>query len=788
MILKSDGQIDRMRRCFSSIVPHIDKFYATITTSDGKPDLKCNAYIACKEVNADISWFKWIDDFTAARQFNFERVHPDYEYIFWCDDDDIVIGANCLRELAAVGIKQDIGAFFCTYYYLLSPPGFEHFEKTGEVIEKQVMIKHLRERLVRKNKYHWVGRLHETLIETVPTRKVDIKQFAVVHTASAEDMQDALVRNIRILEKALAAETKKGKRDPRTVYYLGKAYFDLHTEKERKLSMALLNEYLDGPNPSGWEEERAQAWEYLSTIYMEENDNQKALKCAINALIESPKFPSSWLQVATVYARSALWEKAVFWAEVAAKIPEPQTTLITNTRGGTIQYLEILFGEAVEKNDVDRAYEIADKMYKLAPDNPHTKERFDMMTGFRKQKEVLASVRNVANYLSERGERGKLLPLIASVPDDLSGNEMIEKMRQSVSPPKTWGDKSVAFFCGPSFEKWSPKNWNEWKNLAGSEEATIRLCRQLAKLGWDVTVFGNPLEDEGTYEGVRYVQYYKLNPQDTFNVLVIWRQPGLLSTNWNTKKTYLWLHDIPNPLDFTKERVEKVNKIIPLSRWHRDCLPELPDDKFMISANGIDLDQLEDKNVKRDPYRCIWTSSYDRGIEHLLKIWPDVKKEVPEANLHIFYGWGLFDKLYYNNPERKMWKERMVELMKQPGVTEYGKIGQEQIIDEYMKSGIWAYPTHFGEISCISAMKAQACGAIPVTIDYAAVHETVQYGVKIKGDIYDQETKEAYKKALIKALKDHKWQEEERVKMVPWARKKFDWSLVSKQWQKEFLK
>ena len=206
----------------------------------------------------------------------------------------------------------------------------------------------------------------------------------------------------------------------------------------------------------------------------------------------------------------------------------------------------------------------------------------------------------------------------------------------------------------------------------------------------------------------------------------------------------------------------------------------------MISGNGIDPEQFKLKGIERDSYRCIYASSYDRGLEHLLKIWPDVKKEVPQANLHIFYGWGLFDKMFYNNPERKMWKERMCKLMEQEGITEYGKVSQDQIIEETFKSGVWAYPTHFGEISCITAMKCQAAGVVPVVIDYAAVHETVQYGVKVQGDIYDEETKNKFKDELIKMLKDPKRQEEIRKEMMPWAVNKFSWSKISDQWTKGF--
>ena len=81
---------------------------------------------------------------------------------------------------------------------------------------------------------------------------------------------------------------------------------------------------------------------------------------------------------------------------------------------------------------------------------------------------------------------------------------------------------------------------------------------------------------------------------------------------------------------------------------------------------------------------------------------------------------------------------------------------REQILEETYKSGIWAYPTHFYEISCITAMKCQAAGAIPVVTDYAALKETVGHGCKIdvsEADIYEKEIKNKFKDQLIKTLK-----------------------------------
>lgn len=189
----------------------------------------------------------------------------------------------------------------------------------------------------------------------------------------------------------------------------------------------------------------------------------------------------------------------------------------------------------------------------------------------------------------------------------------------------------------------------------------------------------------------------------------------------------------------------------------------------------------------RKSHLMVYGSSYDRGLEHLLKMWPDIRKEVPDAELHIFYGWNLFDRVYGDNPERQSWKQKINELMNQPGITHLGRISHEKCVAEHKMAGVWAYPTHFGEISCITAMRAQIYGSVPCVVNYAALKETVQFGVKIEGDIYEPETKELYKNSLIALLKDKKYQEQVRKEMVPWAKNTYSWAKVAEQWNKEFL-
>lgn len=190
-------------------------------------------------------------------------------------------------------------------------------------------------------------------------------------------------------------------------------------------------------------------------------------------------------------------------------------------------------------------------------------------------------------------------------------------------------------------------------------------------------------------------------------------------------------------------------------------------------------------NVKRNLKRVIYTSSYDRGLDILLDIWPDVLKEVSDAELHVFYGWQLFDKFRKDNPSSMSWKAKVVEGMKQKGVTEHGRLPQKDLVAEYKKSGIWAYPTYFGEINCISAIKAQAYGCEPVVVNYAALKETVQFGRKVDGDIYDKETQVEFTKQLVDALKNP-MSEEKRDEMSKWAIEKYSWENLAKSWGVEF--
>src|SRR3990167_3616003 len=177
-----------------------------------------------------------------------------------------------------------------------------------------------------------------------------------------------------------------------------------------------------------------------------------------------------------------------------------------------------------------------------------------------------------------------------------------------------------------------------------------------------------------------------------------------------------------------------------------------------------------------------YSSSPDRGLPFLLLHWKEVRKAVPDAELNIYYGFEVYDAIHANNPARMEWKNQVLTMMKQDGIIYHGRVGHDKLNKEISKCGIWAYPTDFTEISCITAMKAQALGAVPVVTNYAALEETVKNGLRIDVDIRTEEGQKEYFDTLIGLLKDPIKQDEIRKPMMPWAKDYFLWSHVAKIW------
>lgn len=194
-------------------------------------------------------------------------------------------------------------------------------------------------------------------------------------------------------------------------------------------------------------------------------------------------------------------------------------------------------------------------------------------------------------------------------------------------------------------------------------------------------------------------------------------------------------------------------------------------------------------------FKLFYGSSYDRGLSYLLYLWSDILAQYPQAELHICYGWDIFDRATLTNPERKQWKESIVQLMNQKNVFHYGRIGKEELNKVRAMCGIWAYPTDFTEINCITALEAQRSGLVPVVTSpvdkstgvelYTALEETVGSGIKIKGDIKNLIVRDQYLQELLALMGDEERWKKESHRAEKFA-KDYSWDTIAPLWEEEF--
>lgn len=362
-----------------------------------------------------------------------------------------------------------------------------------------------------------------------------------------------------------------------------------------------------------------------------------------------------------------------------------------------------------------------------------------------------------------------------------------------------WDNHSIVIYSTFPFhvEDWSPLSVS--KGIGGSEEAIIYLSKELVKLGYTVTVFNRCGNMEGEYDGVIYQSVDKFNPQDNFNIFIfhrVWTQPMQMKVK--AKKTAVWMHDNPQLLSPPEESQKSefllsFDKLFMLSKFHKSLLPDwIPEDKIFLTTNGINLEDFNLVGIDRNPIRLISISDYTRGIEHLLIQWQRVLAAVPNAELHIFYGWQGVDALI-NSPFIKKFpqlpdkKKKLLQLLDQKNVYEHGRIGHLALVEELCKSGIWVYPCHTdAEIFCISAWKAQAAGCVPVVTSCAGLNETVKSGIRIPGPAGSEETNNAFIEGVIDLLTNHEKQESLRQEALA-LKDSFGWDKVAQQWHREFL-
>lgn len=771
LIVKNDEkEFKHLYTCLDSVGSHVDGIFININGAQKpKKNQKLENKLASYKKEYSVIYTKWKDNFSKARNENLSQVPKDYDWVMWLDVDDTIDHPEKVKEIID---KAKVDCINVNYEY-------DHDELGN------VTMLHIVPRLFRNNGSMWWKpsvRIHEILTAKRNAPQGMTKDFTVIHHTDEKRIGQSFERNIGLLQKQLDDETDSP--DPRTLMYLGSAYMDANNPED---AVVLFEQYL---KLSGWDEERALAYLKLGKVYTELGDTLHAQQQFAHAIAEYPKNPEPYVELASIDIENEQYDKAVTRLKQVLNLKGQQTTLeynpLTNTYRTYILLAECYLN--IGGKDIEKAGLYANMALNIRNDEK-TKEYVETTKQLAEDKKVLTKTIEEYKKLYNAGEKQQAVEIFDTLPEHLKDNPLVSQLRRRDEVFK-WPEKSIVIVTGDTaLDFWGP--WSLSEGIGGSEEAIIRLAPKLAQKGYKVVIFGKPGDKTGLIDGVMWRNYWDYNPEDEFDIFIAWRSPYLFDRNIKARKKYLWLHDTMEDSEFTQTRIDNFDKCIVLSKYHRSLFPMIPDEKIFLSGNGIDPEEFT-ADAERDPHKIFYGSSHVRGLAYLYEIWPKVKEAVPDATLDVYYGRYSYDKINAGNPERIKWMDDMILKAKQlDGVTDHGKIGQDEIVRKMFASGIWAYPTPFPEIYCITAVKTQASGCIPVTSDFAALEEMVQFGDKIHCEddrgigVIDGAFLDKYTERLIWWLQHPEEQDKIRAEMMEWA-KTNSWDNVCNDWVENF--
>jgi hypothetical protein len=288
------------------------------------------------------------------------------------------------------------------------------------------------------------------------------------------------------------------------------------------------------------------------------------------------------------------------------------------------------------------------------------------------------------------------------------------------------------------------------RGLGGSESAVILISKELAKIGFDVTVYNNCIDSQakpGVYNGVRFIDHTQTDQfENEYDVVFSSRSvypffPGSIHhfiprSKWRV----LWMHDT-----FCKgdEHLEEmvvsgiINEVFTLSDFHtnytlnnehgRKRMFDVLKHRNFQTRNGavkyineVDLD-------KKDPNHFVYNASVTKGLKPLLlNIWPDVKRLIPNAHLTVIGGYYRFrDGSAPDEQEQDLMKfKELYEKNTNMAVTFTGVITQQEIAKILANATYMIYPADFPETFSISALESLLYKTPLITCRFGALEET----------------------------------------------------------------
>ena len=346
-----------------------------------------------------------------------------------------------------------------------------------------------------------------------------------------------------------------------------------------------------------------------------------------------------------------------------------------------------------------------------------------------------------------------------------------------------------------------PFNGNSLKSgsLGGSETALIYISQSLAKLGHRVHDFCQCKGQEGEYDNVTYIDVANFETQlaiSGYDILIASRWPEFLRMKGNVGLRVLWNHDtLADTRDRFMGAMYQADLSMFLSEYHiknyEAKIAEVRDFSWQ-TKNGIDpkaIDQALIEASDRNPNKIIYTSRPERGLHFLLGgIFPKILAKKPDIELY----YANYDVSRLDLPESVKNVINLSDALAEQypnNVFKLGHLNKDQLYAEMVTASLLVYPTAFPEISCITAIEAQALGVpIVTTKDYALV-ETIapDAGVFIEGNPATEQYAEEFANKVVELLDDPEEIKHKGKAGQAWIKSQgYDWDSIARSWLAKF--
>lgn len=744
----------------------------------------------CKKFGAPAPYSgMWcLGDFSAPRNESFK--HATKDFVVWIDSDDVLEGAELLRDRVAEIAGRNLGFGMFPYNYAVDGAG-------------RVFYRQYRERIFRRGTASWHEPVHEVLMATGPIGPpIRYEQPLWVHRRKP-DRIGVPNRNYKILLRQvwqLKQRDEKAQINPRTLFYLGQEARFIDPRR----AAGFYEEYLQS---SGWPEERASAHIALGTMLElgvlgmpQENALAQANREYATAAAEFPDNPDGLFGLARVAYLRKRFPDCVRYTERGFAMNNPESMLGANPID-RLYRPHLFYNHALaEIGRLEDALKSCEAGLAVMPDDPgaplarpgmliHNAQELRRaieakkngtppqsaqtpMVEFDKNEDpdsppahgiprdalviwslqlwkqivavgdydrARAFLQSLPKQVTEDPVYGRL---IASTERRASGRSVVLQAANGGPLPEKL---DVVIFTGPAPEPWGPDTPNK-VGLGGSETAAIEMAKNLAALGHRVRIYGDPPALALKTGGVEYIHHSSFRGASC-DVFISSRIPSVADAPIEARLKLLWVHDIhvgpPSPQ--MEGWLWKFDRILCLSEWHRGFFlhtyPTVHEDQVLVTRNGIDPERfLAPQGMPRKRNLMVFSSSPNRGLPVLLWNFREIRRRVPDAELEIYYGFDTWETMARKSGAQDQLEEiaryramiREAEREHGGAVRWRGKQPQNVLADAFLRAKVWGYLTDFPETSCISAMEAMAAGCAPVCSRWAALEETVgRHGILI---------------------------------------------------------